>query len=108
MSENKKPDAVDKLVEAYEHMLKRIHETIEQAEKETIPAFRELLHKTRDNMVELGELTREEHLLHRGGGGALQASRHRHRRGRGTARREMGRDAPGQKCQLPPGSLGVW
>jgi len=58
MSENEKP--VDKLVDAYEHMVKRTHETIEHAEKETVPAFRDLLHKTRDNMVELGELTREE------------------------------------------------
>jgi len=60
MSEKEKPDAVDKLVEAYERMLKRTHDTIELAEKETVPAFRELLHKTRDSMVELGELTREE------------------------------------------------
>jgi len=60
MSEQEKPDAVDRLVDAYERMLKRVHETIEQAEKEAVPAFRELLHKTRDNMVELGELTREE------------------------------------------------
>ena len=60
MTEKEKPDAVDKLVEAYERMLKRTHDTIEQAGKETAPGFRELLHKTRDNMVELGELTREE------------------------------------------------
>ena len=60
MSKHDKPDTVDKLVQAYESMLKRTHETIEQAEKESVPAFRELLHKARDNMVELGELTREE------------------------------------------------
>jgi polyhydroxyalkanoate synthesis regulator phasin len=48
------------MVDAYERMLKRMHERIEQAEKETVPAVRELLDKTRDNMVELGELTREE------------------------------------------------
>jgi rubrerythrin len=60
MSEHEKPDAVDKLVEAYERMLKRIHDAIGQAERGTVPAFRELLHKTRDNMVTLGELTREE------------------------------------------------
>jgi polyhydroxyalkanoate synthesis regulator phasin/predicted RNA-binding Zn-ribbon protein involved in translation (DUF1610 family) len=41
-------------------MLERTHALIEQAEKEAVPAFRELLHKTRDSMVELGELTREE------------------------------------------------
>jgi len=60
MSEKERPDTVDKLVDAYERMLKRTHDAIEQAEKETVPAFRELLHKTRDGMVELGELTREE------------------------------------------------
>jgi polyhydroxyalkanoate synthesis regulator phasin len=60
MSEHKDPDAVDKLVDAYERMLKSTHETIERAEKETVPALREMLNKARDNMVELGELTREE------------------------------------------------
>jgi polyhydroxyalkanoate synthesis regulator phasin len=60
MSDKEKPDAVDKMVDAYEHMLKRTHEALEHAEKETVPAVRELLEKARDNMVELGELTREE------------------------------------------------
>jgi len=60
MAEKEQPPVIDKLVDAYEHMLERIHHTFERAEQETIPAFRELLHKTRDNMVELGELTREE------------------------------------------------
>jgi polyhydroxyalkanoate synthesis regulator phasin len=60
MSEKQKPDAVDKMVDAYEHMLKRTHDALEHAEKETVPAVRELLEKARDNMVELGELTREE------------------------------------------------
>lgn len=60
MSEEQKPDAADKMVDAYERMLKSTHEGIEHAEKETVPALRELLEKTRDNMVELGELTREE------------------------------------------------
>jgi polyhydroxyalkanoate synthesis regulator phasin/predicted RNA-binding Zn-ribbon protein involved in translation (DUF1610 family) len=60
MSEKVRPEAVDKLVDAYERMLKRTHDAIELAEKETVPAFRELLYKTRDSMVELGELTREE------------------------------------------------
>jgi polyhydroxyalkanoate synthesis regulator phasin len=50
----------DKLVQAYEEMLKRTQETLETAEQETVPRFRELLEKARDNMVELGELTREE------------------------------------------------
>lgn len=60
MSEHEKPDAIDKLVDAYERMLKGLHEGVEQAEKETVPAVRDLLTRTRDTMVELGELTREE------------------------------------------------
>jgi len=60
MPEKEKPDAVDKMVDAYEHMLNRTHDTLKHAEQETMPALRELLEKTRDNMVELGELTREE------------------------------------------------
>lgn len=60
MSEKDGPHRADKLVDAYERMLKRTHDGIEKAEQETVPAFRELLHKTRDGMVELGELTREE------------------------------------------------
>jgi polyhydroxyalkanoate synthesis regulator phasin len=53
-------EKTDRLVEAYERMLKSAHDTLERAEKETVPAFREMLEKARDNMVELGELTREE------------------------------------------------
>ena len=60
MAENEKPDVVDKMVDAYERMLARTEEMIQHAEKETVPAFREMLTKARDNMVELGELTREE------------------------------------------------
>jgi hypothetical protein len=60
MSEQDRTDTVDKLVDAYERMLKRTHEMLEHAEKETVPAFRAMLDKARDNMVELGELTREE------------------------------------------------
>jgi hypothetical protein len=51
---------VDKLVHAYEELLKRTQETLEQTGKETVPRFRELLDMARDNMVELGELSREE------------------------------------------------
>jgi len=60
MAENEKSDVVDKMVDAYEHMLERTHEVIDRAEKEAGSAFREILAKVRDNMVELGELTREE------------------------------------------------
>ncbi|MFD2112176.1 zinc ribbon-containing protein [Thiorhodococcus fuscus] len=59
MTQDQKNETVDKLVQAYERMLKQTHEAIEKAE-ESAPKFREILEKTRDNMVELGELSREE------------------------------------------------
>ncbi|MFZ0791306.1 MAG: zinc ribbon-containing protein [Chromatiaceae bacterium] len=51
---------VDKMVAAYEELLKRTQETLETAQQESVPHFRELLDKARDNLVEIGELTREE------------------------------------------------
>jgi len=60
MSESDKPHNDDRLVEAYEEMLKRTHERFEQAQKESGPRFREMLGRVREHMVELGELTREE------------------------------------------------
>ena len=60
MPDNDKPAALDRMVQAYEEMLKRTHESLAKAGQETVPALRELLDKARDNMVELGELTREE------------------------------------------------
>ena len=51
---------VDKLVDAYAELLRRTRETLEITTEGTVPRFRELLEKARDNMVELGELTREE------------------------------------------------
>jgi polyhydroxyalkanoate synthesis regulator phasin/ribosomal protein L37E len=57
-----KPDetAVDRMVDAYEQLLKRTNQALENAQEESVPRFRELLERARDNMVELGELTREE------------------------------------------------
>jgi len=52
--------STDKLVQAYEQMLKYTHATIERAQQESLPYFLELLERSRDNMVALGELTREE------------------------------------------------
>ncbi len=60
MSEHDKDTTADKLVEAYEQMLKQAHATIEKTQAESTPKLREILEKARDNMVELGELTREE------------------------------------------------
>ncbi len=51
--------ATDRLVDAYEEMLKRTREGIDEA-RESAPRLRQILEKVRDNMVELGELTREE------------------------------------------------
>jgi len=60
MSEERKHDTPDKLVDAYERMLKQTHEAIAKAQHESVPLLREILAKTREHMVELGELTREE------------------------------------------------
>ncbi len=53
-------DSVDRLVAAYEAMLKRVHEAAETAEEKTVPWLRETLQDARERTVELGELTREE------------------------------------------------
>ncbi len=60
MSEQDKNETVDKLVAAYEQMLKQTHDTIERAQSESVPRLREMLDKARDQFVELGELSREE------------------------------------------------
>ncbi len=49
----------DRLVDAYDEMLKRTRDGIEQAQEST-PKLRHMLEQVRDNMVELGELSREE------------------------------------------------
>ena len=49
----------DRLVHAYERMLERTRAGIREAQ-EAAPRLRDLLDNVRDNMVELGELTREE------------------------------------------------
>ena len=60
MPENDKPDAVDRMVDAYDRMLKATHDAVAAAQKEAVPRMREILDKARDQMVEFGELTREE------------------------------------------------
>lgn len=60
MSDEGKREHGDRLVDAYERMLGRAHERMEQAERGAVPAFRELIDRIKENMVELGELTREE------------------------------------------------
>jgi polyhydroxyalkanoate synthesis regulator phasin len=60
MPDTNKNATIDHMVEAYDRMLKATHDAIAEAQKETVPRMRELLEKARDQMVELGELTREE------------------------------------------------
>lgn len=57
---DKSKDPVDRMVEAYEAMLTRVHEAAETAEEKTVPWLRESLSAARDRAVELEELTREE------------------------------------------------
>ena len=57
---DKSKDPVDRMVEAYEAMLNRVHEAAETAEEKTVPWLRESLSAARDRAVELEELTREE------------------------------------------------
>lgn len=51
--------ARDRMIGAYDEMLKRTREGITEAQ-ESIPKLRHILESVRDSMVELGELTREE------------------------------------------------
>jgi hypothetical protein len=60
MPDNPKPDAADRMVDAYDRMLKHIHDAVAEARRETVPRVRELVETARDHIVALGELTREE------------------------------------------------
>lgn len=53
-------DPADRLVDAYDAMLERVHLAAETAEKRTIPWLRDALEDAREKAVELNELTREE------------------------------------------------
>jgi putative NIF3 family GTP cyclohydrolase 1 type 2 len=57
---DKQRDTVDRLVDAYEAMLERVHDAADNAEKKTVPWMREALADARDKAVEFEELTREE------------------------------------------------
>ncbi len=58
-SDQKPAETVDRLVDAYERMLERTRERLEDVE-DAAPKLRDWVGKARDHMVELGELTREE------------------------------------------------
>lgn len=60
MSQDRNTESPDHLVEAYDRMLKQTHDQIEEVRQGTIPRLTDLLGRVRDQMVELGELTREE------------------------------------------------
>ena len=60
MTDQKKNDPVDRLVDAYERMLERAHEATGTAEEKTVPWLREAVADAREKAVELEELTREE------------------------------------------------
>ncbi|PHS73740.1 MAG: hypothetical protein COB22_00600 [Cycloclasticus sp.] len=50
----------DKLIDAYDTMVKRLHDAAEKAEKLAIPTIDENLKQAQEKAIELGELTREE------------------------------------------------
>jgi len=50
----------DKLLDAYDTMIERLHDTVEKAEKLAIPTIDQNLQQAKEKAVELGELTREE------------------------------------------------
>jgi len=60
MADKRKDDPVERLVDAYETMLHRVHDAVEAAEEKTVPALRRALDQAREKSVELGELSREE------------------------------------------------
>jgi predicted RNA-binding Zn-ribbon protein involved in translation (DUF1610 family) len=50
----------DKLIDAYDTMVKRLHDAVEKAEKLAIPTLDENIEQAQEKAIELGELTREE------------------------------------------------
>lgn len=50
----------DKLEQAYNRMMERVHHAIETAENKALPGIRHSIEKARETAVELGELTQEE------------------------------------------------
>lgn len=52
--------AADKLEQAYNRMMERVHQAIDKAETKAVPGIRHSIEKARETAVELGELTQEE------------------------------------------------
>jgi len=53
-------EPMERLIIAYEEMLKRVSHTIEQAGESTIPNLKHNIEQAREKAIELGELSREE------------------------------------------------
>ncbi len=60
MAPGQQPFGSDRLVEAYNRMLERIHDTVKQKGEEALPVLQKQIDHARETAVELGELTREE------------------------------------------------
>ncbi len=56
--DNKTP--MDRLTDAYENMLERVHDAMQTTKQSALPGLREYLGEVREKMVELEELTKEE------------------------------------------------
>jgi NADH pyrophosphatase NudC (nudix superfamily) len=60
MAPGQQPFGSDRLVEAYNRMVERIHDTLKQTGEEALPVLQKQIEHARETAVELGELTREE------------------------------------------------
>ncbi len=60
MAPGQQPFGSDRLVEAYNRMLERIHDPLKPTGEEALPRLNKQIEHARETAVELGELTREE------------------------------------------------
>ncbi|MDX1594181.1 MAG: zinc ribbon-containing protein [Gammaproteobacteria bacterium] len=60
MAPGQQPFGSDRLVEAYNRMLERIHDTFRHTGESAVPALQKQIDHARETAVELGELSREE------------------------------------------------
>jgi NADH pyrophosphatase NudC (nudix superfamily) len=60
MAPGQQPFGSDRLVEAYNRMLERIHETVKHTGEDAMPTLQKRIDEAREVAINLGELTREE------------------------------------------------
>ncbi len=60
MADNDKQEPLERMVAAYESMLKRVDEMLKAAEKRAVPTLKNAFEQAREKAVELGELSSEE------------------------------------------------